>query len=466
MQASLLVVDSIANNRVALKVTLSAAWYDVTVAASGKDALDKIDDLLPNLILINCNLTDMSLATFCALAKKRFGKKTPPILAMTRKSDQREPLLRCGVEDVLQTPVDDTFLSARIRSVLRANASVAEWRLRDGTSRALGFAEPVRTFERPISAMCLYTDLGAVVPFMDTLSVQNGITAKACHVGQAMRDLSTTVAASVVILTLPEKDPENMLSVLSDLRANPLSRHCAILVAVPEGRSDLAVRALDLGADDSTVGYVPGSELTLRLRRLNTRCQINESLRATVKNGAEAALRDQLTGLYNRRYALPHLERIAEQSIASGQPFAVMVADLDHFKQVNDWYGHDAGDAVLVECASRLQKNMRAVDMLARIGGEEFLVVMPNTSRSEAQIAALRLCNRISESAIVIDRSKRPIDVTVSIGLAVNETLDLHTHRDGSALSPQALIARADKALYQAKQKGRNRFILDHPAAA
>ena len=122
---------------------------------------------------------------------------------------------------------------------------------------------------------------------------------------------------------------------------------------------------------------------------------------------------------------------------------------------------------MLIECAHRLQKNMRAKDLVARIGGEEFLIVLPNTSQAEAQKAALRLCNRISEKPIILDRSKSPLTVTVSIGLAVNETLStfLPTSEDGP-LSPQELIARADKALYQAKQCGRNRIILDHPAAA
>ena len=139
VQASLLIIDSIANNRVALKVSLTAAWYDVSVAATGADALAQIDAFRPDLMLVNCRLTDMQLSEFCARVKAMCGKDTPPILALTTTADDREPLLRCGVEDVLQVPADDTLLIARIRSILRAHANVAEWRLRDGTSRALGF---------------------------------------------------------------------------------------------------------------------------------------------------------------------------------------------------------------------------------------------------------------------------------------------------------------------------------------
>ncbi len=342
MQASLLIVDSIATNRVALKVKLAAAWYEVSVAATGEEALRRISELRPNLVLVNNTLPDMHIAEVSARMKAQLGPHAPPLLAFTEQSDAREPLLRSGVEDVLPLPVDDRLLFARIRSVLRSHASESEWRLRDGTTRALGFAEPAQLFERPVDVMCLHAGHEADVPFLFALAEDPGLSVQAMHIQQAMRDPASTIAASVIILALPDGDGPAALSVLSDLRANPKTRHAAILVAAPDGRVELAAHALDLGADDATIGPVPATEMSLRARRLHARRRINESLRATVKNGAEAAIRDPLTGLYNRRYALPHLERVAEQARLSGRPFAVMIADLDHFKRVNDWYGHRA----------------------------------------------------------------------------------------------------------------------------
>lgn len=466
MQASLLIVDSIATNRVALKVKLAAAWYDVNVASTGSEALQRIADLRPNLVLVNNSLPDMHVAEFSARLKAQMGSTAPPLLALTELAETREPLLRSGVEDVLTLPVDDTLLIARIRSVLRAHASEAEWRLRDGTSRALGFAEPVQLFDRPVSVMCLHSDHEAGVDFLFPLSDEPSLAVQAQHVSEAMCNMSAIMAASVVIVTLPQNHPSKILSVVSDLRANPQTRHAAILVAVPAGRDDLAARALDLGADDATIGEVPASEISLRARRLHARREINESLRATVKNGAEAAIRDPLTGLYNRRYALPHLERVAEQSRLSGRSFAVMIADLDHFKKINDWYGHDAGDSVLIECANRLQKNMRSVDLVARIGGEEFLIVLPNTTRAEARQAALRLCQRISEKPVPVPQNVDPINITVSIGLALSADVDdLSNTTQNVRYTPAEMLSRADKALYRAKEMGRNRFMLGKSAA-
>jgi two-component system cell cycle response regulator len=271
----------------------------------------------------------------------------------------------------------------------------------------------------------------------------------------------------VLVIELTETRCEQALSVLADFRANARTRHKAILVSVPEGRADLAARALDLGADEVTLGPLPAAELILRARRLNTRRAMNDSLRALVRDGVEAAIRDPLTGLYNRRYALPHLERVAEQSRLSGRPFAVMIADLDHFKRINDWHGHDAGDAVLIECARRLQRNMRAVDLVARIGGEEFLIVLPGTDRTQARLAALRLCTQVSQSPVELPDRGLSLDVTVSVGLAMSSD---DGFGPGTAprvpVSTEDLLARADRALYRAKQTGRNRFMQERSAAA
>jgi two-component system cell cycle response regulator len=467
VQASLLIVDSIATNRVALKVKLAAAWYEVHTASTGEDALARVADLMPNLVIVNNTLPDMHVAELSARLKALLGQAKPPLLALTEQDNSREPLLRSGVEDVLPLNVDDRLLVARIRAVLRASAYEAEWRLREGTTRALGFAEPALQFDRPVPVVHMMSATEKPSNRWLDLSGEPGLSVSTMPLEAAMRNLSDTSNASVLLMELPRTNPEAALSVLSDLRANTQTRHKAIFVSVPEGRFDLAAQALDLGADDVTIGSLPASEMSLRARRLHTRREINDSLRATVKNGVEAAIRDPLTGLYNRRYALPHLERIAEQARLSTRPYAVMIADLDHFKRINDWYGHEAGDAVLVECARRMLRNMRAVDLVARIGGEEFLIVLPATGHAAARQAALRLCKRISETPIKVPGRDLDVDVTVSIGLALSD-IGAGTPADSlpSFQAPDEMLNRADRALYRAKEMGRNRFMLERSSQA
>jgi len=467
----LLIVDGIATNRVALKVKLSAAWYDVTVAATGAEALTMMRALQPNqmhdLVVVNDTLPDMDLTTFCGEMSGLARCDLPPALALCDNSVTRAALLDAGAEDVLPLPLNADLLIARIRSVLRAHASEAEWRLRDGTSRALGFAEAQTSFLPRMRVVHLHA---ARRPAADGLSDLQGVTEFALTsvpLDAVMHQPHVTKAASVVILELPGDRPEPGLAAISDLRAHAATRHVAMLVTVPEGRADLAARALDLGANETTLHRASARELALRLKRLHARHHIANKLRATVKNGAEAAIRDPLTGLYNRRYALPYLERVAEQAQSAGRPFAVMIADLDHFKQINDWYGHVAGDAVLTDCAHRFTQNMRAFDLVARIGGEEFLFVLPGTDQSAARRAATRLCKLVSETPFELPGTPEPVFVTVSIGLAMASGDARSDSRENTSdLAPHELLAQADKALYRAKELGRNRYILSRSAAA
>ena len=215
--------------------------------------------------------------------------------------------------------------------------------------------------------------------------------------------------------------------------------------------------AYDLGADDLVDRDVPAAELALRLRALIRRKHREDDLRAHVQDGLRLAMIDPLTGLHNRRYALPHLAAIAERALLSQGVFAVMVIDLDRFKSVNDRLGHASGDAVLVEVARRLQASLRQGDLLARIGGEEFLAALPETSFEEACHIADRLCRAVEE--LPIDTGcAAGLRVTVSIGLAVSTA----TNRTEDA---KTIIDRADHALLRAKAEGRNKVTISQSAA-
>ena len=164
-----------------------------------------------------------------------------------------------------------------------------------------------------------------------------------------------------------------------------------MLIHHGRGDGDTAAMALDLGANDILAEGFPSGELAIQVRTQLRRKADAARLRASVRDGLKLAVTDPLTGLYNRRYAMSHLGRIAEQAARSGRSFTVMVADIDRFKAINDTWGHAAGDSVLVQVARILPDNLRAVDLVARIGGEEFLVVMPDTEEAEARLAAERL---------------------------------------------------------------------------
>jgi diguanylate cyclase (GGDEF)-like protein len=163
------------------------------------------------------------------------------------------------------------------------------------------------------------------------------------------------------------------------------------------------------------------------------------------------AIRDQLTGLYNRRFLEDALTRETGRAARSGEPVAVAILDVDHFKRVNDTYGHEAGDAVLRELGQALLKTIRKTDIVGRFGGEEFLMLLPGATVEVAQARALAVLEAVRAMEVVIPNGAPLNRITASIGVAA---MPLHVARG------DALVAAADAALYQAKGQGRNRVVL------
>jgi two-component system cell cycle response regulator len=244
----------------------------------------------------------------------------------------------------------------------------------------------------------------------------------------------------------------------------------------------LAVDALDRGASDVVLEGFAGREIALRLARQIARKHRLDQLRADMRDGLRAALTDPLTGLFNRRYAMPRLARIAKAAAQSGRDFAAMSIDVDHFKLINDRFGHAAGDAVLVQLAELLRGAVGEQDLVSRIGGEEFLIALPETSRTAAQMAAKRICNMVRDAAFPVPGRDRPLHVTVSIGVALLSDVQTGEVAEGvgmgTMLAPtlqggddetalhQQVLEQADKALYGAKAHGRNQVTLCNARSA
>lgn len=467
MQGRILIVDAIATNRIMLKVKLAGAFYSVEQAASVTEAVIAARASPPDLIISALELPDGGAAEICTNLKTDTATSVIPIMAVCTRTDRevRMAALEAGVHDILLKPLDDTLLLGRVRSLIRARNAASEWQLRDDTSCALGLAEPAAAFAPAGKFMLVSTDRARLQSWTKDLRPRLRANLAASTISDIMRALDRAATPDVFALILPERggDAAPTLRLISALRANAATRHAGILLLQTAPDPGLAADALDLGADDVMVDGFDAPELALRLGTLLSRTRIADQLRATVRTGLQAAVVDPLTGLHNRRYAMPHLERVAKSAQAADRSFAVMVADLDHFKRINDLYGHLSGDAVLVETACRLRRNLRAADMIARIGGEEFLIVMPGTTMSAAQDAAIRLCDAIGASPMNVPGSATPIPVTISIGMAIGG-------RPGKAALPaceggETLMHEADKALYAAKLRGRNQVTLGRPAA-
>jgi two-component system cell cycle response regulator len=253
----------------------------------------------------------------------------------------------------------------------------------------------------------------------------------------------------IVSLSMPSSDP---LRLVSRCRANEAFRQLPILLIAEDiDLIRVAKGLVDLGANDYLIRPVDRNELLARTGTQVRRKRLQDRLQQNYQRSLSLALTDELTGLYERRYLLAHLNELIERVNQDGISAAVLMFDVDHFKRVNDRYGHDAGDDVLRELAARTIDSVRSVDLAARWGGEEFVVVMPETDLANAAAVAERLRLAVANEPFAVRASGEKLAVTISVGVAA--AIAGGDHRD-------RLLKRADDALYSAKSGGRNRVII------
>ncbi|MFM2367624.1 MAG: hypothetical protein RIR95_2232 [Pseudomonadota bacterium] len=463
MSGKILIIDDVATNRVVLRVKLSASGYIPLLASNGTDGLLLAQSAQPDLVLLDAVLPDMSLKqVLCAL---RANPKTAgiPVLVNSAASTSamRIQAFREGADDVLSKPLDDQTLLTRIRNLLRDDADFRDINVRPEEAIALGFAEGPAAFQHvgqialvvstPESGLFLRRSVAAFTKNDISVLTQEEALSAAFKVGKT---------PDVYLIEADLGQPAAGLRLMSELMSRNNSRHAKFAIFTSEARARNVAVAFDLGADDLIFDTISGEELALRLSRLLTRKRRNDRHRITVQDGLRMAVTDPLTGMHNRRFGLAHLGVIAHDANITGQSFAVMVVDIDRFKAVNDNWGHAVGDFVLREVASRLSLNIRHGDLLARVGGEEFLVALPATSFALASGIANRLRNEVETHPIVIPGGQT-LSVTVSIGLAFSPA---HAEHDGAEASYQ-IMERADKALLTAKSSGRNQVTIARTAA-
>ena len=451
MSGRILIADSMATNRIVLKVKLSLAHYDVLQATTGTEVLSLAIEERPNLIILDNDLPDMTGLEICASLTANPDTSGSAVIIVTDHCDNdlKIAALRAGANECLAKPLDAQSLLARMRSLQRVSETRAALERRRATVRDLGFEEHRAD-----------TEPAGHIAFVDWPDVAD-ISALAFHDVSYM-SVPTALSAAPADVYVVSSDPDNPSegqSVVINLRNHHATRHAGILFIHPPDNPRAAARALDLGANDVIEAGFSPEELALRIKaQMRTKLDADH-LRRQVEDGLRLAVLDPLTGMYNRRYAMAHCARIASKAEETGHPYAVMIADIDRFKSINDSFGHKAGDVVLSKVAARLSDNLRGVDLVARIGGEEFLIALSETSVDQALTTAERLCALIGDRPFRLPDNRGDIHVTLSIGLAVCETAGTGDE------SFQDQIDQADKALLAAKNDGRNTVRFDPKAA-
>jgi two-component system, cell cycle response regulator len=455
MTARVLVVDDIPANVKLLEARLSAEYFDVITAMNGEEALGICERGECDLVLLDAMMPVINGFETCRRLKTNPATHHIPVVMVTALDQPADRVrgLEAGADDFLTKPISDFALIARVRSLARLKMVTDELRMRALTSRDIGIESPER------EAIADAGRDGRVLIVDDRASSHERIAAVLANEHEVEVEANPNQALfraadgnfDLVIVSLGLQNFD-ALRLCSQIRSLERTRNTPILAVTEPDDTARMVRGLEIGVNDYLMRPIDKNELLARARTQVRKRRYTERLRDSVQMSIEMAITDALTGLFNRRYMESHLATLIEQAKSRGKPLTALVLDIDYFKAINDSHGHDAGDDVLREFALRIRRSIRGIDLACRYGGEEFVIVMPETDMAVAAMVAERLRRRIAADPFAIQQGARSIPVTISIGIA-----GVRGREDSAA----ALLKRADQALYRAKRDGRNRVVPD-----
>jgi two-component system cell cycle response regulator len=449
MTAKILVVDDVVPNVRLLEAKLTADYYDVICAYDGPTALKLAAEEQPDIVLLDVMMPGMDGFEVCRRLKDDPATRHIPVVLVTALDGRLDRIggLECGADEFLTKPVEDIFLFTRVRSLTRLKMVVDELRHREASGRRLGVIETAGARLGGAGGRVLVVD--------DNPRQAERITAELAVEHRPFLEtdpekalMSAQGPVDLVIVNACAKGWDG-LRLAAQLRSGEGTRQMPILAVIDLAERPRVVKALEIGVNDLLARPVDPQELAARVRTQIKRKRYTDFLRNNLDHSLELAVTDQLTGLHNRRYMLGQLKALCARATRGGDPVSVLLVDLDHFKQVNDGYGHDVGDEVLREFAVRLATNVRAIDLPCRFGGEEFVIVMPDTTLADARRIAERIRLHVGQSPVRAG-GNNALAVTISVGVATSL---------GADDTPELLLKRADEALYEAKAGGRNRVV-------
>ena len=455
MTARVLIVDDVSANRRLLEARLTAEYFTVQTASNGADALEMCGESLPDVILLDVMMPGMDGFEVCQLLKSDFRTRHVPVVMVTALDRPTDLLkgLDAGADDFLTKPVDNLALITRVKNLARLKVLTDEMRVRATSDMQFGLSPGVDGKLSPVGSegrVLLVEDREAAASrIVETLNTDHEVVHTA-EPAQAL--LSAPTGEFDLFIVSLNLRAEDGLRLCSDLRAKDRCRHLPILVLAEAEEQGRLHRAIELGVNDYVVRPVDSTELRARVRTQVKRKRSTDHLRSRLKQSVEMAVLDPLTALHNRRYFTRHMQALFDASLKCGRALSVLMIDVDHFKSINDSFGHDVGDEVLRTLASLLRDNIRASDLACRLGGEEFVVIMPDTTVESAYLVGERLRHCIAATPFVAGAQHKSMRITASIGVAALE------FQDDTA---DVILKRADNALYSAKRDGRNRVVAD-----
>ena len=450
MTARILVVDDVEPNVRLLEAKLTLEYYEVMTAMDGQTAIEIASAERPDIILLDVMMPGMDGFETCRRLKADPVTRHIPVVLVTALDGREDKIrgLEAGADDFVTKPIDDVILFARVKSLVRLKAVMDELREREESGRRFGVDTDGAGRLRGSGGRVLVVDDSALQAgkIVEQLSDEH----RPVHEPDPAAALIAARGPVDLMIVNVSAAAFDGLRFIAQARSTEASRRVPILAVVDPSDRPRLIKALELGVNDILPRPVDPEELDARARSQIKRKRYADFLKQKLDYSLEMAVTDALTGLHNRRYMAGQLQALMSRAGQGGDPVAVLVMDIDHFKSVNDGFGHDAGDEVLREFAVRLATNVRAIDLPCRLGGEEFVVVMPGASLEDATKVADRIRRDVASQPFPIMGGAESLTITVSVGVACSS---------GPDDTPDALLKRGDEGVYDAKSRGRNQVI-------
>lgn len=454
MTGLILVVDDLLPNVKLLEAKLTSEYYDVVTAMDGHQAIEQAKKHHPDIILLDVMMPGIDGFEACRRMKADPDIAHIPVVMVTALSEPSDRVkgLEAGADDFLTKPINDTGLFARVKALIRIKVLLDELRLRDQTGTQMGvLGQDENSFTSDVSGasiLVINDDIVEAKQITERLS-QNYKVDLVDGPEEAQEELQEKGFDLIIVSgQMTESDP---LRFTSQLRSKEETRHVPILLLVDEDDDRLLHKGLEMGVNDYLITPIDQNEMVARVKTQLRRKRYQDALKSNYKQSVSMAITDNLTKLYNRHYLDAHLQNMVTKAIERKKPLSLIIMDMDHFKHVNDTYGHDVGDEVLVQLGQLIVNCIRGADLAVRFGGEEFVVVMPETDSPECMIVAERIRSAVENTPFQVSHEIGTLNKTVSIGVSY---LNIETGD-----TPQELLKRADEALYAAKHGGRNRIV-------
>lgn len=450
MTARILIVDDVFANIRLLEARLTAEYFSVVTAMNGPQALDICERGECDVVLLDVMMPGMDGYEVCRRLKSAPSTAHLPVVMVTALDSPSDRLagLQAGADDFLTKPINELALLTRVRSLVRLKHLTDELRARAVGTSGLGLPDPLSlaAAEDGLNGRVLLIEdrANAAERMSAALQQHHVVETEAVAANALVRLAEGAYDLAILSLGLQGADP---LRLASQIRSDNKLRNLPILVLAEAIEDPRVNRTLDMGVNDYLIRPVDRNELIARASTQIRKKRYQERLRDNLKASMELAIVDPLTKLHNRRYLQTKLSSLFNDDTVRGAAVSLLVLDIDHFKSINDQHGHDVGDEVLRECAERLRQAVRSIDIVARFGGEEFVVVMPDTEPFAAQKVAERMRGAIESVPFTVSDGQKSVRVTASIGVATSSR---------AGVGGDALFKQADAALYEAKRAGRN----------